>query len=47
MISFYLIMYLVMDAVFQSQGFRNVSLSFGSCDINPALLSSKTGYLME
>jgi hypothetical protein len=44
-ISFFSIMYLVMSAVYQAKG--SDMDYFGECDLNPALLSSKTGYLIE
>jgi hypothetical protein len=44
-ISLYSIMYIVISAIFQSKGLNLGSVE--NCDVNPALLSSKTGYLME
>jgi len=38
-------MYLIINAVFQAKGLSVGNL--GNCDLNPSLLSSKTGYLIE
>jgi uncharacterized membrane protein SirB2 len=39
--------HLVIMFVTQTQGLKISEKFFGSCDINPSLLSSKTGYLQE